>query len=712
MFNLLLRVNDNGLPFSRTTITAVNITIVDVNDNAPVFLQPVYSFTVPIDAGPGVVGAVQATDLDSDTILGGNNSEITYSLVVGPSTNCTSFLEIDSITGEVSVTQALNRTIDLFCVLQVQASNEGNETTPATALVSLRFVNNNFAVSITVDANIHDFRRQSPNATCLQDLEPVIGGTVTILHTFASALSPDLRTEVVFYAENAAGHTLDATDVTRALLQNSGALGQLQCSGWDESIRSDSGHDVGIAFYEDANCLRPYNWSATGGVPLSALNDTFVFESYGAVGSPHQCLSAQVSGFSARVSCAGLPTGNASVRIFDSDDCAPPTFVAVGTDVNRDGGIMDNYECSLIEPFSAGSTNIYTRVFCEDIIITSTTTTTSSVTTRTTVSSVTSTITSSTVTSTVTTPTVTSVTQTTTTSTVTGDLTNFGAGGSQSSSAGFPLWIVIGCALAVLLCWVVALIFVVRHRKRKEAETLVTPAFPVSGDVFTTSGDDTAIQGGMVTDEGTVRMFGEGEEDAAMHNVRFNPMTALADLQHAGLMDEDDNDSLGDLSDFDEADFEEFADSLLQTEGADDELFGQLAPAASSAPAPKRVSFDVPKKDNRYSTALPGEDELTEDDDLSDFENDEDSDDDTNFTDKETNRRAGHRLRPHSFVMSSLPEDAATTVTPQQHVQPAQFAASETYGGSIGSRASREIDAIAMVANVEYSDISQNIMYN
>jgi hypothetical protein len=247
----------------------------------------------------------------------------------------------------------------------------------------------------------------------------------------------------------------------------------------------------------------------------------------------------------------------------------------------------------------------------------------------------------------------------------------------------------------------IAMVAIVRNRRKRDTETFISPAFPVSGDVAYT--EDDAIQGGIVTATGTIETFGGGVEDAAMHSVRFNPITALTGLQEAGLMDENDNDSLGDLSDFDEADFEEFADSLLQTEGgaaANDELFGQLSitPAAQAQiKAGRKVSFTTPN-DSRYSTYLGAPQE----DDLSDFENDE-SDSDVD------DEHAAVHLRPESFMVASSAQRGTGSYAPQLEVHQPQWAAAGV--GHRDSRVSNDVDAMAMVVNVDYSDISHNVVY-
>ncbi len=49
---LIIEAVDGGDPPLSST-TTVNITVLDANDNAPVFSQPLYETTVPEDAAPG-----------------------------------------------------------------------------------------------------------------------------------------------------------------------------------------------------------------------------------------------------------------------------------------------------------------------------------------------------------------------------------------------------------------------------------------------------------------------------------------------------------------------------------------------------------------------------------------------------------------------------------------------------------------------------------
>lgn len=89
-YSLTVAATDNGTP-SETATTRVTVTVLDANDNDPVFAKEFYEFSVEENLNRGaVVGVVQATDRDN-----GANAAIRYSLIPGN----TSF-HIEPLTGK------------------------------------------------------------------------------------------------------------------------------------------------------------------------------------------------------------------------------------------------------------------------------------------------------------------------------------------------------------------------------------------------------------------------------------------------------------------------------------------------------------------------------------------------------------------------------------------------------------------------------------
>lgn len=83
---------DNGTP-SETATTKVTVSVLDANDNDPVFVKDSYEFYVEENlAGGAVVGKVSASDRDI-----GANAAIRYGLIPGNSS-----FHIDAINGKCS----------------------------------------------------------------------------------------------------------------------------------------------------------------------------------------------------------------------------------------------------------------------------------------------------------------------------------------------------------------------------------------------------------------------------------------------------------------------------------------------------------------------------------------------------------------------------------------------------------------------------------
>ncbi|GBM44837.1 Cadherin-related tumor suppressor [Araneus ventricosus] len=117
------------------TSTIVDIHIVGKNEYYPHFIQPVFQFTVSESAGVGTtVGQLQAVDEDS-----GVDGEV-YFLLVGSSNN--KGFQIDSKSGSIKVSRALDRESQSRVVLTVLAKNagsiRGNDTDEAQIVISIQ----------------------------------------------------------------------------------------------------------------------------------------------------------------------------------------------------------------------------------------------------------------------------------------------------------------------------------------------------------------------------------------------------------------------------------------------------------------------------------------------------------------------------------------------------------------------------------------------
>jgi len=117
-YSLTIQAQDGGDPPLNSRATA-NITVRDVNDNAPVFTQPAYAALVTEAARPGqLVATVTATDADAE-----DNGRVSYSVVGGDRHNQ---FAVGAVSGEITVASALDREMVSSYTLEVQAVDAGS----------------------------------------------------------------------------------------------------------------------------------------------------------------------------------------------------------------------------------------------------------------------------------------------------------------------------------------------------------------------------------------------------------------------------------------------------------------------------------------------------------------------------------------------------------------------------------------------------------
>lgn len=131
LYSLLIEAVDGGNPPLRGTMT-VNITILDVNDNQPLFNQSRYFATVPENATVGTpVLQVFATDADA-----GDNGQVEYTINRRQSDRAAMF-RIDPATGQVAVNRPLDFETKQVHELVVVARDRGLQPLETTAFVSI-----------------------------------------------------------------------------------------------------------------------------------------------------------------------------------------------------------------------------------------------------------------------------------------------------------------------------------------------------------------------------------------------------------------------------------------------------------------------------------------------------------------------------------------------------------------------------------------------
>ncbi|XP_052471577.1 protocadherin alpha-6-like [Carassius gibelio] len=136
-YKLLLTAVDGGNP-PKSGILNITITILDINDNHPVFSRDTYSVTLKENCITGtVVIRVNATDMDE-----GTNSDIEYSFATLNS-YVNEFFELDQVTGEIRVKGKVDFEAAEVYKLNIQASDKGYPPMSANCRVVIKIIDVN-----------------------------------------------------------------------------------------------------------------------------------------------------------------------------------------------------------------------------------------------------------------------------------------------------------------------------------------------------------------------------------------------------------------------------------------------------------------------------------------------------------------------------------------------------------------------------------------
>ena len=131
----------------------IKITVLDANDNSPIFSQSEYVFSIEEEQPVGsVLGKVQATDLDAEL-----NGQIVYSIVG------TSDFLISSENGTITTKHELDREVISSYVIVVKAQDR--------AVKSARSSNTKVTISVTdINDNGPKFAKSSYSASILENV--------------------------------------------------------------------------------------------------------------------------------------------------------------------------------------------------------------------------------------------------------------------------------------------------------------------------------------------------------------------------------------------------------------------------------------------------------------------------------------------------------------------------------------------------------------
>ncbi|XP_045579281.1 protocadherin beta-11-like [Salmo salar] len=138
--SLKLIAVDGGNPQRSGTVN-IEISVLDVNDNAPVFNQSVYRATVMENAQKGTyITTVNASDADS-----GSNGQISYYLSKLKG-NRVDIFNIDMATGTISVSGQIDYEKDNKYEIRVEAKDQGGLTDSSKVVIEVLDVNDNAPV--------------------------------------------------------------------------------------------------------------------------------------------------------------------------------------------------------------------------------------------------------------------------------------------------------------------------------------------------------------------------------------------------------------------------------------------------------------------------------------------------------------------------------------------------------------------------------------
>ncbi|XP_033127144.1 protocadherin Fat 4-like [Anneissia japonica] len=175
-YELEVIAQDSGSP-SLMSMAIVNVDVLDENDNNPVFYPENY-FADILENKPSGTFVVQVIASDADS---GESERIQYSITQDDSQGK---FQIDSETGWVTTTVALDRELRSSYILTVTATDEGNREAVAPAIVQISVID----------------ERDSPPIFSQNDYQFVIFENVPVASSIGTvhASTPDLNTDITY----------------------------------------------------------------------------------------------------------------------------------------------------------------------------------------------------------------------------------------------------------------------------------------------------------------------------------------------------------------------------------------------------------------------------------------------------------------------------------------------------------------------------------
>ncbi|XP_040855688.1 protocadherin gamma-A8-like [Ochotona curzoniae] len=158
--HLILTALDGGEP-RRSSTAHIRVTVLDTNDNAPVFAQPTYRVKVPENVPQGTqLLAVRASDPDE-----GANGKVVYKFWKINAQH-SPFFVLNETTGEISIAKSLDYEECSFYEMEIQAEDGGGLLGRTKVLISVEDVNDN-RPEVTITSLLSPVLESSPPGTVI-----------------------------------------------------------------------------------------------------------------------------------------------------------------------------------------------------------------------------------------------------------------------------------------------------------------------------------------------------------------------------------------------------------------------------------------------------------------------------------------------------------------------------------------------------------------
>ncbi|KAM4621324.1 protocadherin gamma-A10-like [Polymixia lowei] len=207
---LILTAVDGGDP-QRSGTVKIHITVIDANDNAPIFTESLYKVSVLESAVKGtVIAKVSAIDVDQ-----GHNGNVTYSFTHTEEGSPPIF-HIDPHTGEVKLTGAIDYETTQSYEINLQGKDYGGLTGASKLIIELLDVNDN-SPTISMTSYSGKISEDSPLGTVValmsvHDLDTGKNGQVRL--TLDENLPFKIKTSLRNYYTLVTDKTLDREKVS------------------------------------------------------------------------------------------------------------------------------------------------------------------------------------------------------------------------------------------------------------------------------------------------------------------------------------------------------------------------------------------------------------------------------------------------------------------------------------------------------------------